>query len=159
MMGALDAGLFTRLGEAEFNRSVRHGHALSMLAMSVEHNKSNNRQISPGNETQLLSDLIFAWRRIIRDHDLLGRLNGRRFGVLLPDTDAQSAMNVAKRLAAVSHDIMEFDDQTRSYFKIKFIVSELSPVYFSFQDLASDLEHKFDSDDYFLVSENSNSVA
>ena len=91
---------FYTLGKRELARSARTGAPLSLLMLDIDHFKSIND--SHGHETgdQALVALARTCAPELRENDLLVRLGGEEFVVLLPDTDIVTARHVAERLRA-----------------------------------------------------------
>jgi len=99
---------FMELAQTEFARSRRYNRALAMFMMDIDHFKRVNDTYGHDVGDQVLSALAGIAVGALREADILGRLGGEEFGVLLPETARQSAMDVAERLrraveAAVIH--------------------------------------------------------
>lgn len=91
---------FYTLGRRELARCARTGAPLSLLMLDIDHFKSVND--SHGHETgdQALVALAGACAPELRENDVLARLGGEEFAVLLPDTGIATARHVAERLRA-----------------------------------------------------------
>ncbi|WP_446742458.1 sensor domain-containing diguanylate cyclase [Silvibacterium acidisoli] len=79
-------------------RSSRNGRPNSLLLLDIDHFKSiNDTHGHPAGDTVLrsVSDRLY---QLLRAGDVLGRIGGEEFGVLLPDTDIQGAYETAERL-------------------------------------------------------------
>ena len=84
--------------EQELSRAHRYGKPLSMLMLDIDHFKLiNDRYGHKVGDTVLkaVADLSHA---TLRDVDILGRLGGEEFAVLLPETDRPAALDAAERL-------------------------------------------------------------
>jgi diguanylate cyclase (GGDEF)-like protein len=66
--------------------------------LDIDHFKIVNDTFSYALGDQVLRSLAVTLRANLREIDLIGRYGGEEFIVLLPDTDAQSAMSAAERL-------------------------------------------------------------
>ncbi|MDD3311298.1 PAS domain S-box protein [Pseudodesulfovibrio sp.] len=98
---------FMELATAEFARSRRYNRALAMFMMDIDHFKRVNDTYGHDVGDQVLSSLAGIAVGALREADILGRLGGEEFGVLLPETSRQSALDVAERLrAAVENAIL-----------------------------------------------------
>lgn len=89
--------LDARLTE-EISRARRHGAALSMMLIDVDHFKKLNDELGhlSGDHTlRLLADIFTA---VTRESDLAFRFGGDEFAILLPFTDLQSARCTAERI-------------------------------------------------------------
>lgn len=86
------------LGRIELARSQRMGRPFCCLMLDLDHFKKFNDQYG-----HLIGDLVlqeFAQRSksAVREIDLIGRYGGEELVVLLPETDSDTAMQVAERL-------------------------------------------------------------
>jgi diguanylate cyclase (GGDEF)-like protein/PAS domain S-box-containing protein len=96
-------GLFNRrhlfeLGEAEFNRARRLGHPLSAIMLDIDHFKQVNDRWGHAIGDQVLRALAERCRKNFRQFDIVGRYGGEEFAILLPQTDLESAVEIAERL-------------------------------------------------------------
>jgi diguanylate cyclase (GGDEF)-like protein/PAS domain S-box-containing protein len=89
---------FLELAEREMQRARRHGRPLSLLMADIDHFKSINDRHGHAAGDAVLKAYVAALRRALRQEDVLGRLGGEEFGILLPETDMDSALEVAERL-------------------------------------------------------------
>ena len=82
----------------EFVRSRRYNRELSVLVIDLDHFKRINDRF--GHETgdmvlRVFSDML---RRVCRQSDLVGRLGGEEFALVLPETTVAQAQSLAERL-------------------------------------------------------------
>lgn len=89
---------FMELSEREFARSVRYERPLAMFMLDIDHFKDVNDTYGHDVGDDVLRSLAETAVMALRGADILGRLGGEEFGVLLPETDESSAMEVAERL-------------------------------------------------------------
>jgi diguanylate cyclase (GGDEF)-like protein/PAS domain S-box-containing protein len=82
----------------EFARCRRYGHSLSIWVVDLDLFKSVNDRYGHQAGDTVLRSLVKTCQHTLRDWDILGRLGGEEFGVLLPETDDQQALVVAERL-------------------------------------------------------------
>ncbi len=90
---ALDAGLHR---EAEL--SVRHKTPLSIIMLDVDHFKKINDSMGHLAGDKILKDLAATIKKSSRQSDLCFRYGGEEFLVILDDTDAVQAINIAERI-------------------------------------------------------------
>ncbi|MEF2230870.1 MAG: PAS domain S-box protein [Pseudodesulfovibrio sp.] len=95
---------FMELAQTEFSRSRRYNRSLAMFMMDIDHFKLVNDTHGHDVGDQVLSALAGIAVGALREADLLGRLGGEEFGVLLPETSRQAAMDVAERLRLAVED-------------------------------------------------------
>lgn len=95
---------FERL-ELEWSRARRHSRPLSILMFDLDHFKKINDTHGHAVGDSVLVDLCTEANDVLRSEDVLARLGGEEFAVILPEIDRQTAETVAerlrKRLAAV----------------------------------------------------------
>lgn len=88
---------FFELGE-RFCMRGRAGHPVAVLMFDVDHFKRINDTYGHAAGDALLRALGQRLPPLLRPTDVLGRLGGEEFAVLLPETDAQQAWLIAERL-------------------------------------------------------------
>ncbi|MUM77264.1 PAS domain S-box protein [Pseudodesulfovibrio sp. F-1] len=104
LTGLYNRRRFMELAEREFVRSRRYQGALTMLMMDIDHFKRVNDTHGHDVGDEVLRELAHISRVTLREPDVLGRLGGEEFGVLLPETDAAAALEVAERLRRAIED-------------------------------------------------------
>lgn len=91
------AVLMQRL-EEEFQRSIRHGKALSVLMIDLDHFKTINDAHGHATGDAVLKSAASRCQLALRNEDLIARIGGEEFAVLLPETTAEGALAVADKL-------------------------------------------------------------
>lgn len=76
----------------------RHRHALSCISFDIDHFKAVNDTYGHAGGDQVLASVARAAASQQRQSDLIGRLGGEEFAVLLPHTDGLRALEVADKL-------------------------------------------------------------
>jgi len=103
---------FTQLLNTEIRRSQRSGHPLSLLHMDLDHFKRVNDTHGHAVGDDTLKAFATATRKVLRDIDIIGRMGGEEFAVMLPNTDHAGALILAER---IRHEIemieLSFDDK------------------------------------------------
>ena len=89
---------FIEIANQELARCRRYGHALSIWMIDIDHFKKVNDMFGHHVGDIALQSLMTTSRRALRDWDIVGRMGGEEFAVLLPETDAHQALEVAERL-------------------------------------------------------------
>ena len=89
---------FLELAEQELSRAKRYEKPLSMLMIDLDEFKAIND--SNGHQTgdNVLRKIAEICRLTLREVDIIGRMGGEEFAILLPESDAAQAMEVAERL-------------------------------------------------------------
>lgn len=91
-------GHFMDMARQEFARCRRYGHPVSLWMIDIDHFKSVNDTYGHHAGDIALQSLVSTSRQALRDWDILGRVGGEEFAVLLPETETEQAMLVAERL-------------------------------------------------------------
>ncbi len=89
---------FLELASLEFMRIRRYGGELSVLMVDIDHFKGVNDQYGHQAGDLVLQKLVQVCRDILRQEDVLGRLGGEEFAILLVETGRERACHVAERL-------------------------------------------------------------
>lgn len=98
LTGLANRAKFREVFSREYHRHQRHGSALSLLLIDMDHFKRVNDRF--GHDTgdaalRLVSAILGARLRIV---DLACRMGGEEFAVLLPDTELPQAAEIAEQL-------------------------------------------------------------
>lgn len=93
-----------------FGQSVRYNRALSMLMIDSDNLKQVNDSYGHKAGDRLLTLLVKSIQRQLRDTDIIARYGGDEFVVLLPETPAHGALDVADRIRnSVANTPLEID--------------------------------------------------
>ncbi len=85
----------------EFARAGRHGHDMTVIMLDIDYFKRINDAHGHAVGDDAIRALVAACRVALREHDVLGRLGGEEFAVLLPETGMAGALDTAERLRAL----------------------------------------------------------
>ena len=96
---------FLNLLIKEMRRAKRYGHPLCLVGIDVDHFKDVNDAWGHLAGDELLKAFAHACQGEVRDVDSVGRLGGEEFGVILPETGLEAAMQVAERIRVRVKDI------------------------------------------------------
>jgi len=106
---------FMTLAAMEWSRIQRYYRPLSVLMIDVDHFKSVNDRYGYAIGDQALMAVVNACLEGKRSSDIVGRLGGEEFAMLLPETDLYQARIVADRIckdvaaSAVTADGIRFN--------------------------------------------------
>jgi diguanylate cyclase (GGDEF)-like protein len=98
MTGIFNRRHFMTLADHEWNRSRRYGRPLSFLMIDIDFFKTINDRFGHEVGDQMIVHLTTLARASKRDSDVLARIGGEEFALLLPETDLAQAQLVAERL-------------------------------------------------------------
>ncbi|MGO9901363.1 MAG: diguanylate cyclase [Solirubrobacteraceae bacterium] len=90
--------------QRELLRARRDGRPLSLLLIDIDHFKAYNDQYGHPQGDKLLQHAAQAWSAQLRATDLLARVGGEEFAVLLPGCPIDQAPLVAERLRTAMPD-------------------------------------------------------
>ncbi|HTP93639.1 MAG TPA: GGDEF domain-containing protein, partial [Xanthobacteraceae bacterium] len=89
---------FLTLAEAEWKRFQRYNRPLSLLIFDLDHFKFINERLGGDAGDRAIAHLAEVARINKRPSDILARIGGDEFALLLPETDIQRAAAVGERL-------------------------------------------------------------
>jgi diguanylate cyclase (GGDEF)-like protein/PAS domain S-box-containing protein len=89
---------FMERGETELAQAKRYGHKLSLLMLDIDRFKRINDTHGHKVGDIVLQQLAIILRNSFREVDIIGRIGGEEFAVLLPETGLAQATEVAERL-------------------------------------------------------------
>lgn len=89
---------FFEAGAKEIRRAERYTRPLSLVVMDLDHFKQVNDVYGHDIGDQVLIQLGQKCQNRLREHDVLARLGGEEFAVLLPETELFEARQVAEEL-------------------------------------------------------------
>jgi diguanylate cyclase (GGDEF)-like protein len=98
LTGLLNVRGFALSANRLFAQAARHGRSASVLMIDSDNLKSVNDAHGHAAGNQLLQQLAKAIQAELRFTDVAARYGGDEFIVLLPDTPAKGAMEVAERI-------------------------------------------------------------
>ena len=82
----------------EIDRSRRNKHSFALLEMDIDHFKNVNDQLGHHVGDEVLINLVRHSQEALRSIDSVGRIGGEEFLILLPETEAEGAAQIAERL-------------------------------------------------------------
>ncbi|MDR9440384.1 MAG: PAS domain-containing protein [Halomonas sp.] len=97
LTGAPNRRHFMHCLEAELARVKRHGEEACLVMFDADHFKRINDTFGHAAGDEVLKALVTAGREQLRTPDILGRMGGEEFAILLPETSLDAALEVAER--------------------------------------------------------------
>jgi len=98
LTGALSRRAFRGEGERLRMLADRHGHKLTCALLDIDHFKSVNDNFGHGVGDLVLAKVTETCQSILRTSDIIGRLGGEEFGILLPHTRLSDGMAVLEKM-------------------------------------------------------------
>lgn len=98
LTGLLNRREFVRLAEEELVRARRLHGALSLLMIDLDHFKAINDRFGHPTGDEVLRHVAELMMHAVRQTDRVARFGGEEFTLLLPDTSAKDALNLAHKL-------------------------------------------------------------
>lgn len=98
LTGLANRRYFIDLAEQELLRSLRYKCELSVLVLDIDHFKKINDTYGHKTGDFVLQQFARTCQVILREVDIIGRLGGEEFAVLLPETAGLQAVDIAERL-------------------------------------------------------------
>ncbi len=89
---------FLQKGDYHVRAAQRYLRPLSLMRIDIDHFKAINDEHGHHVGDLTLRTLAQAVGKLIRTADVLGRIGGEEFGLVLPETDAIAAARLAERL-------------------------------------------------------------
>jgi diguanylate cyclase (GGDEF)-like protein/PAS domain S-box-containing protein len=89
---------FMNLAQQELTRCARYGGPLSILMLDIDNFKQINDRLGHQTGDLVIRTMGRLCLETLRDIDVIGRLGGEEFAVVLPQTDGARALDAAERL-------------------------------------------------------------
>ncbi len=98
LTGVSNRRYFLPLLGLEMSRCQRYHHSLSLLMMDVDHFKQINDTYGHISGDVVLCKIVGTCCDILRENDIIARMGGEEFAILLPETDIKGAVALAERI-------------------------------------------------------------
>jgi diguanylate cyclase (GGDEF)-like protein/PAS domain S-box-containing protein len=110
LTGLFNRRHFLEFAQNELHRAARSEAPLALCMFDADHFKVINDRHGHGVGDRVLAEIARAAQGVMRASDVLARIGGEEFAVLLPETDSASAARVAERIrTSVADLIVEAD--------------------------------------------------
>jgi len=101
LTGALSRRNFFNLAEQEVARSIRYALPLMVLMLDLDHFKTINDKHGHAAGDVVLQKCVQTVISVLRESDLIGRIGGEEFAVLLPNTPLEGGRALAQRIVEI----------------------------------------------------------
>lgn len=98
LTGVTSRRQFFALAEHELARTHRSQHPLSVLMLDVDHFKNINDKHGHATGDEALRIVSSVMVGVVRQVDIVGRVGGEEFAILLPEANAMQAAHIAERI-------------------------------------------------------------
>lgn len=98
LTGAVNRHKFDLLLANEITKTNQHQQPLSILILDIDHFKQVNDSFGHGVGDEVLIMFYRACKTAVRSNDVVARIGGEEFVIILPNTDAGNAYLFAERL-------------------------------------------------------------
>ena len=98
LTGIYNRGAIESMAMRMVASTQRHGVPMSLMVVDIDHFKRINDELGHAAGDKALLATVQMMQGLVRNCDLLGRLGGEEFVVLMPDTDAVQARHAAERM-------------------------------------------------------------
>lgn len=98
LTGIYNRGAIESMAMRMIAATQRHGVPMSLMVVDIDHFKRINDELGHAAGDKALLATVQMMQGLVRNCDLLGRLGGEEFVVLMPDTDAVQASHAAERM-------------------------------------------------------------
>jgi diguanylate cyclase (GGDEF)-like protein len=86
------------LAELELARSLRYALPLVVLMLDLDHFKDVNDSYGHSTGDAVLQGFVQSVKGVLRESDVMGRIGGEEFAVLLPNTTQEGGCALANRI-------------------------------------------------------------
>ena len=94
---------FEKLASLEFARAQRHKRPASILMIDIDHFKRINDAFGHEMGDWIIKMVVTSLNSVKRDTDILGRVGGEEFAIILPETSIDAATTFADRVRNTIH--------------------------------------------------------
>lgn len=142
LTGLYNRRYFFKHAEKEFSRAKRHGLDMTLISIDIDYFKKINDSYGHPIGDKVLIELSNSIINSLRQEDILARIGGEEFSIILPETSLEQAKPVAQRIC---------------HTKINFVVNEQSNEAINIQvsvGLVSMKASDINFDDLFVRADN-----
>lgn len=98
LTGASNRRHFFEMADRELKRAERYGRPLAVFLMDIDRFKSINDTYGHGIGDEVIKTVVEVIQQDLRSQDVLGRIGGEEFAVLVPECPLDDAVQLADRL-------------------------------------------------------------
>ncbi len=100
LTGLVNRRVFEERARLEMATALRHGHPLTLACLDLDHFKAINDQLGHNEGDTVLKKVTQTFAKTVRNSDLLARVGGDEFAMILPNTSLENGSMFMERLCA-----------------------------------------------------------
>ncbi len=129
LTGSANRRAFLQYLEMEVTRSERHDAETSIIMVDLDHFKNINDTCGHAAGDTVLREVVKAMQSCLRPRDMLGRLGGEEFAILLNGTDISEASTIAEEVrSSIEQRLIELPSGEKLSVTASFGVSNVCPA-------------------------------
>lgn len=97
---------FEEQANSEFYRAKRHNTPLALISLDIDHFKSINDNYGHAAGDKVLVAFAQNLKKQLREYDIVARIGGEEFSIILPNTTMKEALVVAERIRLKQQSLM-----------------------------------------------------
>ena len=126
LTGLSNRRYFMTQAEADFRRARRYNREMALLMCDLDHFKNINDTHGHAAGDVALQEVVKSCLESLRESDVMGRLGGEEFAIILPETTAVAAMEVAQRICSnVAAKAIKVNDKLTLHCTVSIGVAQL----------------------------------
>lgn len=98
LTGLANRRFLSQQAQLELERAKRYQYPIAIFLLDIDHFKTVNDCYGHLAGDNILKQLSLLMKETLREHDMIARVGGEEFAVLLPEADLAAAMVIAERL-------------------------------------------------------------
>jgi diguanylate cyclase (GGDEF)-like protein len=127
LTGAANSRRFNAVAVGEVERAGRYGHAISLAFLDVDGFKSINDTLGHAEGDRVLARAGHLLQYGVRSSDTVARIGGDEFAILMPETKAEAAGDVLRRVRT-ELDRLVLSDGRRVSFSVGLVSFDRPPA-------------------------------
>jgi diguanylate cyclase (GGDEF)-like protein len=127
LTGVYNRRYFMDFATKEYLRSQRYAHLFSVIQMDIDHFKKINDTYGHAVGDEVLKAFTLTCQEALRESDVLGRIGGEEFSIILPETEKEGALIVAERIRRSIAELKVDENDQRIHFTVSSGVTNLRP--------------------------------
>ncbi len=135
LTGVFNRRYFSDMGKREFIRCRRNSLPLTLMILDIDHFKRINDEHGHDMGDEAIKTLCNLCKRNLRDLEILARIGGEEFAILIPDKPLNVCLKVANRIRHVIEDNVLNNNDADIRFTVSIGICELSSQHDHFEEL------------------------